>query len=81
MTTTPHAEVAAEVRAARARRQYTQADLARHIGIRQDAYSRKERGLVPFSLAEVIAIADDLGVPRSSLIPERDTSAPPRAVA
>jgi transcriptional regulator with XRE-family HTH domain len=77
MTTTNQGEVAAEVRAARARRQRTQADVASRIGMRQDTYSRKERGITPFTVAELMAIAEDLAVPVASLLP--DTS--PRAVA
>lgn len=78
MTTTTQGEVAAEVRAARARRQRTQADVAGRIGMRQDTYSRKERGIVPFTVAELVAIAGDLGVPVADLLPDHGS---PRAVA
>lgn len=70
---TPLAErIAENIRVELARRDITQADLARHVYGRYDAttrnlISRRVRGSVPFRGDEVISIAAFLGVPPEQL--------------
>lgn len=64
-------EVRAEIKAARARRSLTQEQVASAVGMTQETYSRKERGLVPFTLPEVMAVAIALSVPAGDLFPDR----------
>lgn len=71
MPTTPTDErIAAAVRAEAARRQITQAVVARHLGLTQPGMSRRMLGRVPFSAAELAAVASLFGVPVGDLIGE-----------
>lgn len=60
---TPRERVAANVRAEVARRQDTQADVARVLGLSQQSVSKKLRGAVPFDLDQLEALALHYGVP------------------
>lgn len=64
------AAVASEVRAAIARSRKTQADLARVLGVRQQAVSARLAGRVPFRADEIATIAAWLDVPVATLFPE-----------
>ena len=68
MTQTLSGTVAANIRAEAARRRKTQAQLAEAAGLSQFAISRRMREEFPFTLDEVQAIADFLGVPLSDLL-------------
>lgn len=63
-------EVAGEVRALLARRQISGKQLATHLGLSQFAVSRRLRGETPFSVDELAATAEWLGVPVASLLTE-----------
>lgn len=63
------------LRAEMARREVSQASLAAALGITQQAYSRRMRGLVPFDVTELDRIASLLGLdPRELLTPARSGS-------
>lgn len=64
-------EVAGEIRALLARRQASGKQLASHLGMSQFAISRRLRGETPFSIDELAAAAEFLGVPMSDLVAER----------
>lgn len=55
--------VASEVRAELARQRLTQQDLADRIGEGQWWVSRRLTGTVPFAVAELVRVAEALGVP------------------
>lgn len=66
---TPDAEsVAAEVRAALARRQITQTTLAEATGRSQAYWSRRLSGRTPMTVADLSDIADIAHVPLASLL-------------
>lgn len=66
---TPDAEsVAAEVRAALARRQITQTTLAEVTGRSQAYWSRRLSGRTPMTVADLSDIADIANVPLASLL-------------
>lgn len=52
-----------------ARQQRTQTAMARGIGRNQQWLSRRLTGQIAFDVADLIAIAEWLGVPLSSLLP------------
>lgn len=60
--------VAAEVRAALARDGRTAESLATDAGISRGALSRKMRGLVPFTVEELLSVAAALNIAPGSLI-------------
>lgn len=64
-------QVAAEIRAVLARNQTSGKQLAGHLGISQFAVSRRLRGETPFSVDELSATADFLGIPLATLVSER----------
>lgn len=61
--------IAAEVRAALARDQIKQADLAHAIGISQGALSERLRGVRAFDTDQLAAIAEHLGLNVLDLLP------------
>jgi len=61
---------AANVRAEMARRQVRQVTLAQRLGLSQAAISRRINGETEFSVAELLAVADLLGVSASALLGE-----------
>lgn len=63
-------QVASAVRAEVARRNVVQSQLADVLGVPQAAVSRRLRGKTPITAAELLAIADFLGVPGSALLGE-----------
>lgn len=68
MPTTPAHEVGANVRAELARRDRSQADLARAIGVSQSGISKRLRGVIAFDVNELTDIARFLDVPLSDLL-------------
>lgn len=62
--------IAANVRAEAARRQVTQTMLADRLGLTQPGMSRRMLGRVPFSAAELAAVAEVLSVSVVDLIGE-----------
>lgn len=60
--------VAAEVRAAMARRRVTQAQLAAALGITQGPMSRRLSGHTPFDIVELVRIAELLEADLSNLV-------------
>lgn len=62
--------IAATVRAEAARRKITQTAIGAHLGLTQPGISRRMLGRVPFSAAELAAVADLLGLPVSELVGE-----------
>jgi transcriptional regulator with XRE-family HTH domain len=67
-------QVAGEVRALLARRQISGKQLAAHLGISQFAVSRRLRGQTSFSLDELSAAADFLGVALEDLLSAKDAA-------
>jgi transcriptional regulator with XRE-family HTH domain len=61
---------AANVRAEMARRSVRQVALAKHLGLSQAAVSRRVNGETEFSVAELLAVAELLGVSAASLLGE-----------
>ena len=68
-TTDTRSAVAAEVRASLARKGETAAWLSESAGISKTALSRKLRGDVSFTVEEVVAVADALGIDADTLLP------------
>jgi transcriptional regulator with XRE-family HTH domain len=62
--------VAAEVRAHAARRGLQQQDLAHALGYQQPQISKRLRGLVPFTINEIAALAALLDIQPSDLLPQ-----------
>jgi transcriptional regulator with XRE-family HTH domain len=62
--------VAATVRAEMARRRTRQTVLAQRLGMSSTAVSRRLTGETPFSVPELMAVADVLGMPVADLMPE-----------
>lgn len=62
--------VAANIRAENARRGGTQLELARWLGISQQAMSRRLTGEIAFDVDELQAVAEHFGVPTSHLLGE-----------
>ena len=60
--------IASEVRAEMARRRVVDAEIAHHLGQNQQWFSRRKLGYVPFDAAELVLIADYLGVPVTQLL-------------
>ncbi len=55
-----------------ARRSMSQTQIAERLGISQPAVSARLLGRTPFDVNELVAIAEVLGVPVSTLIGEKD---------
>lgn len=71
-TLTPrHKRVAAEIRAAMAREGIQQKELAAHLGISNQAASQLYRGIVPFSIDRLDAMADWLNVRITDLLGDK----------
>lgn len=68
MISTPAERVAAEVRAYLARERRTQRELAEHLGLSQQAVSRRLTGAQAFNINELHAVADYLGIDMTRLI-------------
>lgn len=68
MSTPDTESVAAEVRAALARRQITQTTLAEVTGRSQAYWSRRLSGRQPMSVADLTTVADLAAVPLASLL-------------
>lgn len=69
--------IAAEVRAEMARQRLSQQSLAVHLGWPQPRLSRRltsGKTSVPFTVDELSAVADALGVPVTTLIPAQRTN-------
>lgn len=64
-----NATIAAEVRAEVARQSLTQQQLADRLGEQQWWVSRRLTGLVPFEAAELVRVAEALGVPVTQFLP------------
>ena len=62
--------VAAEVRAATARANLTQAELSAKSGISTSALTRKWHGRTSFTIEELIAVASATGQPAAALLPK-----------
>ncbi|MFV8233985.1 helix-turn-helix domain-containing protein [Mycolicibacterium fortuitum] len=62
--------VGARIRAARQDREVTQTALAKAIGMQRPDLSKIESGRQNVTLSTLYRIADHLGVPASSLLPE-----------
>jgi len=77
MTNTPRHAVAAEVRAAIAKAGTTPTHVAKAIGLTRQAFSRRTRGLTPFGIDELVAVAGSLGIEPASLLPKLDEVSPP----
>lgn len=60
--------IAGQVRAAMARADVTQADLARELHISQAAVSRRLSGRVDFTIGELLTVACVVAVPLTDLI-------------
>lgn len=70
MQTSPISDsVAAEIRAALARQRYSANKLAADLGWSQSAMARRLGGKVAFTVAELVAVAEKLGIPASELLP------------
>ena len=67
--------VAAAVRAEMARRKATQAQLAEILGVHQMSVSRRLNGRTPFTAAEILQVAEFLGVDPIVLMPPQDGAA------
>jgi transcriptional regulator with XRE-family HTH domain len=68
MTNQAIPDVAAEVRAAIARKQVTQRDFAAAVGLTQSGVSRRLSGRTDFTIPELTAAANFLGVELTSLL-------------
>ena len=75
LQTMTNADAACEVRAAMARACVSNSELAKRLGKDQGLTSRKVRGLVPITVAELVTIAAVLGVPAATLLPAEPTKA------
>lgn len=65
---TPAAVVGANVRAGMARRELSQTALAGHLNLSQTAISTRLRGVTPFDVNELAAVARILRVPAVELL-------------
>lgn len=70
MATTPSALTGANVRAEMARRGISQMRLAEALGMSQPAVSARLRGVTPFDINELAAIAEFFNMPVTGLLPE-----------
>lgn len=68
MPPTPSASTGANVRAEMARKGYSQAELARMLGMSQTGISKRLRGETPFDVNELARISAVLGVPLGTLL-------------
>lgn len=66
----PHESIADEVRAELARRKIDQTAVATALGVSQAGASRRLSGVTPFTINELVIIADLLGLPIARLLPE-----------
>lgn len=69
MTPSPSTQTGANVRAEMARRGVSQVKLAAALGLSQPSVSARLRGITPFDVDELHAVAAFLGVPLSALLP------------
>lgn len=71
-------QIAAEVRAEMARQGLSQAKLATKLGWTQPRLSRRvtpgKNGLIPFTAAELLAVADKLGAPIAQFLPTAEAA-------
>lgn len=75
MTRTEYREiVAGEVRAAVARAGLSANTIAERAGLPASTYSRKSRALSPFSVDELVAIADALNVDPAGFFPRAEVA-------
>lgn len=65
---TTDARLAANVRAEMARRRVPQQTVAQRLGVSQSAVSRRVAGHTPFTVAELVQVADLLDLTLSDLI-------------
>lgn len=72
MANPARAHFAAELRAARGRRRLTQADLAAHSGIAVNTIFRFENEQREPRIGQIVVLAEALGVPARSFLPESD---------
>lgn len=70
-TQRPSEIVAAEVRAELARRKIPQSGLVSVLGMSEVSISRRLRGETPFDVNELVAVAEFLGVPVATFMPEK----------
>ena len=63
-----------EVLVAMVRADMSRADLARRTGIAYGTLSKKLRSEVPFTTTDLQGIAQALGVPAATFLPERDSA-------
>lgn len=76
----PHEPIAAEVRAELARRQLSGIKTAKRLGWTQNYIATRLRGDVPFSIADLTAVADLLGVPVTSFFPSTSAGSSVRSL-
>jgi transcriptional regulator with XRE-family HTH domain len=69
MTPSPSAQTGANVRAEMARRGVSQVKMAAALGLSQPSVSARLRGVTPFDVDELHAVADFLDVPVAALLP------------
>lgn len=81
MATKTYLSVLGEIRANLARIGMTQQDLGKRAGLTQSTMSRRMTGETSFTLAELYAICDVLGVPAYELLRDADRIPPQRAGA
>lgn len=70
----PH-RAAATVRAEMARQRIRQITVARHLGLSQQAISRRMSGSIDFTVGELLSIASLLNVPASTLLDGAESAA------
>jgi len=73
--TTTAQQVGANVRAEAARRQINGSELARGVGLSQSAMSRRLVGSHPFTITELVLVADFLGLPIATFLPAESGAA------
>lgn len=70
MEQTPAQRTAAAVRAELARKQRRPHQLAKALGWTASTTSRRLNGVYPFTITELVAVADYLEVPLTALLPQ-----------
>ena len=73
--------VAGNIRAEAARQGFTQVELGQRVGLGQGQITRRWKGVSPWQLSELDAVANVLGVSVSWLVTEPDTQNPHRWIA
>lgn len=74
MERTPTARTAEAVRVELARHRVKGSDMAKVLSLSRTTMWRRLNGEYPFNIAELSAIADRLGVPVSTFLPEREAA-------